>query len=116
MGNMCPKNTNQWVHLECMLSWMLKHRRRLLIWIDEKKPTSTPDDSRWLMTVEVRPLLELINVTLVILQFPNIILSQQTSKVENLVGHLVGTMNMELEGTYNAFKAMHASKFIVVDH
>jgi len=68
------------------------------------------------MTAVVRPLLELINVTLVILQFPDIILSQQTSEIEILVNHLVSTMNMELVGINDAFKAMHASEFIVVDH
>ncbi len=31
MGNTCLKDTNQWVHLECMLSWMFEHRRQLLI-------------------------------------------------------------------------------------
>jgi hypothetical protein len=25
MGSTCLKNTNQWVHLERMLSWMLEH-------------------------------------------------------------------------------------------
>jgi hypothetical protein len=78
----------------------------LLIWIDEKKPTSASDDSWWLMMVGVRPLLELVNVTLIILQSPDIIISQQTSKIENLVGHLASTMNMELVGTNDAFKAM----------
>jgi hypothetical protein len=66
MGSTCPKNTNRWVHLECMLSWMLEHRHRLLIWTE---------DSWWLVTAGVRPLLELINVTLVILQSLDIILS-----------------------------------------
>jgi hypothetical protein len=116
MGNTCPKNTNQWVHLERMLSWMFEHRHRLLIWIDEKKPTSTSDDSWWLMTARVWPLLELVNVTLVILQSPDIIISQQTLEIENLIGHLASTMHMELVGTNNAFEAMQASKFIVVDH
>jgi len=51
---------------------MLEHHRQLLIWIDEKKPASAPDDSWWLMTVGVRPLFELVNVTLVILQSPDI--------------------------------------------
>jgi hypothetical protein len=58
-----------------MLSWMLEHRLQLLIWIDEKKSASASNDSWWLMTAGVRPLLELVNVTLVILQSPDIILS-----------------------------------------
>jgi hypothetical protein len=78
----------------------------LLIWIDEKKPAFAPDDLWWLMTTEVRPLLELVNVTLVILQSLDIIISHQTLEIDNLVGHLAGTMNMELVGTNDAFKAM----------
>ncbi|CAK9212412.1 unnamed protein product [Sphagnum troendelagicum] len=58
------------------------------------------------MGTGVQPLLELVNVTLVILQSLDIILSHQTSEIDNLVGHLVGTMNMELVGTSDAFKAM----------
>jgi hypothetical protein len=116
MGSTCPKDTNRWVHLKHILSWMLEHRRRLLIWIDEKKLAFALDDSWWLMTARVRPLLELVNVTLVILQSPDIILLQQTSKIENLIDHLAGTMNMELVGINDAFKAMQASEFIIVDH
>jgi hypothetical protein len=99
-----------------MLSWMLEHRCQLLIWIYEKKPASASDDSWWLMTAGVRPLFKLVNVTLVILQSPNIILSQQTSEIKNVVGHLVSIMNMELVGTNDAFEAMQASEFIVMDH
>jgi len=58
------------------------------------------------MTTEVQPLLELVNVTWVILQSLDIILSQQTLEIENLVSHLVGTMNMELVGTNDAFEAL----------
>ncbi len=68
------------------------------------------------MTAKVRPLLKLVNVTLVILQFLDIIFLQQTSKIENLIDHLVGTMNMELVGTNDAIEAMQVSIFIVVDH
>jgi hypothetical protein len=85
---------------------MLEHRHWLLIWIDEKKPAFEPDDSWWLMTAGVWPLLELINVTLVILQSLDIILLQQTLEIENLVNHLEGTMNMELVGTNDAFEAL----------
>jgi hypothetical protein len=67
MGSTCPKDTNRWVHLKRMLSWMFEHHRRLLIWIDEKKPAFASNDSWWLMTARVQPLLELVNVTLVIL-------------------------------------------------
>ncbi len=68
------------------------------------------------MTAGVRPLFELVNVTLVILQSLDIIFSQQTLEIENLVGHLAGIMNMELVGTNDAFEALQASEFIVVDH
>ncbi len=46
------------------------------------------------------------NVTLVILQSPDIILSQQTLEIENLIGHLASTINMEMVGTNDAFEAL----------
>ena len=77
MGSTCPKDTNPWAHLECILSWMLQHRCHLLVWIAEKNPASTPHDGWWVMAAAVQPLFELVNVTMVILQSPNLILSQQ---------------------------------------
>jgi hypothetical protein len=41
---------------------------------------------------------------------------QQTLEIKNLVGHLAGTMNMELVGINDAFEAMQASEFTIVDH
>ena len=77
MGSTCPKDTNQWAHLEHILSWMLQHCCCLLIWIAEKNPASAPEDRWWVMAATVQSLLEILNVTLVILQSPNLILSQQ---------------------------------------
>ena len=82
MGSTCPKDTNQWAHLEHILSWMLYHCHCLLVWIAEKNPASAPDDRLWVMAAAVQPLLELINVTLVILQSPNLILSQQKQRLK----------------------------------
>jgi hypothetical protein len=56
---------------------MLHHRRHLLVWIAEKNPASALNDRWWVMPAAIQPLLELVNVTLVILQSPNLILSQQ---------------------------------------
>ena len=77
MGSKCPKDTNQSAHLEHILSWMLQHCCCLLIWIAEKNPASAPEDRWWVMAATVQSLLEILNVTLVILQSLNLILSQQ---------------------------------------
>ena len=85
---------------------MLEHRYQLLIWIDEKKLAFALNDLWWLTTARIRPVLKLVSVTLVILQYPDIIILQQTSKIEILICHLAGTMNMELVVPNDAFKAM----------
>ena len=104
MGSTCPKDTNQWAHLERILSWMLHHRRCLLGRIAEKNPASAPDDRWWVMAAAVQPLLELVNVRLVILQSPNLILSQQKTEIENLSIHLMLSMDIELIDSNTAFE------------
>ena len=96
MRSTFPKDTNWWAHLERILSWMLHHCRHLLVWIAEKNPASAPDDRWWVMAAAVQPLLELVNVTLVILQSPNLILSQQKNEIENLSIHLMLSMDIEV--------------------
>ena len=82
MGSRCPKDTNRWAHLERILSWMLQHCCYLLVWIAEKNPASAPDKGWWVMAAAIQPLLELVNVTLVVLQSPNLILSQQKTEIK----------------------------------
>ena len=115
MGSTCPKDTNQWAHLEHILSWMLHHCCHLLVWIAEKNPAGAPDGRWWVMAAAVQPLLELVNVTLVILQSPNHILSQQKTEIENLFIHLMLSMDIRLMDSNTAFEDLLPLQYVTLE-
>ena len=94
---------------------MLHHCRCLLVWIAEKNPTSAPDDRWWVMAAAVQPLLELVNVTLVILQSPNLILTQQKTEIENLSIHLMLSMDIELMDSNTEFEDLLPSQYVILE-
>ncbi|KAI9915403.1 hypothetical protein PsorP6_008121 [Peronosclerospora sorghi] len=77
---------------------MLKHRRRLEQWIEEKWPVSAPSPTWWVMCASVQPLAELCNTTMTILQSHDMILCQQMAEIKSLIGHLVTAMDVEADG------------------
>ncbi|KAI9915742.1 hypothetical protein PsorP6_007650 [Peronosclerospora sorghi] len=98
MQVLCPRDTNRWMYFERILSFMLKHRRRLEQWIEEKRPVSAPSPTWWLMCASVQPLAELCNTTMTILQSHDMILCQQMAEIKSLIGHLVTAMDVEADG------------------
>ncbi|KAI9912307.1 hypothetical protein PsorP6_005404 [Peronosclerospora sorghi] len=91
----CPRDTNRWMYFERILSFMLKHRRRLEQWIEEKRPVSAPSPTWWVMCASVQPLAELCNTTMTILQSHDMILYQQMAEIKSLIGHLVTAMDVK---------------------
>ncbi|KAI9895796.1 hypothetical protein PsorP6_019160 [Peronosclerospora sorghi] len=94
----CPRDTNRWMYFERILSFMLKHRRRLDQWIEEKRPVSAPSPTWWVMCASVQPLAELCNTTMTILQSHDMILCQQMAEIKSLIVHLVTAMDVEADG------------------
>ena len=115
MGSTCPKDTNRWACLERILSWMLHHCRHLLVWIAEKNPASAPDDRWWVMAAAVQPLLELVNVTLVILKSPNLTLSQQKIEIENLSIHLMLSIDIALMDSNTEFEDLLSLQYVTLE-
>ena len=68
------------------------------------------------MAAAVQPLLELINVTLVILQSPNLILSQQETEIENLSIHPMQSMDIELMDSNTAFEDLLPLQYVTLEH
>ncbi|KAI9905404.1 hypothetical protein PsorP6_013625 [Peronosclerospora sorghi] len=93
-----PRDTNRWMYFERILSFMLKHRRRLEQWIEEKRPVSAPSPTWWVMCASAQPLAELFNTTMTILQSHDMILCQQMAEIKSLIGHLVTAMDVEADG------------------
>ncbi|KAI9910763.1 hypothetical protein PsorP6_010467 [Peronosclerospora sorghi] len=98
MKAQCPRDTNRWMYFERILSFMLKHRRLLEQWIEEKWPVSAPSPTGWVMCASVQPLAELCNTTMTILQSHDMILCQQMAEIKSLIGHLVTAMDVEADG------------------
>ena len=94
---------------------MLHHRCRLLVWIAEKNPTSAPDDRWWVMAAAVQPLLELVNVTLVILKSPNLTLSQQKIEIENLSIHLMLSIDIALMDSNTEFEDLLSLQYVTLE-
>ncbi|KAI9906077.1 hypothetical protein PsorP6_013692 [Peronosclerospora sorghi] len=87
----CPRDTNRWMYFERILSFMLKHRRRLEQWIEEKRTVYAPPPT--CATVG-----GVCNTTMTILQSHVMILCQQMEEIKSLIGHLVTAMDVEADG------------------
>ena len=67
------------------------------------------------MAAAVQPLLELVNDTLVILQSPNLILSQQKNKIENLSIHLMLSMDIEVMDSNTEFEDLLSLQYVTLE-
>ena len=67
------------------------------------------------MVAAVQPLLKFLNVTLVILQSPNLILSQQKTEIENLSIHLMLSMDIEMMDSNTAFEDLLPSQYVTLE-
>jgi hypothetical protein len=96
MGSKCPKDTTRWVQFGKMLGWMLKHRRRLTTYVEQRQPEQAPSASWWVMAAGVQPILNTVNVTLVLLQNKLLVLSQQHAEVERLIVNVCAMLDIRL--------------------
>jgi hypothetical protein len=94
---------------------MLQHCCRLLVWIAEKNPASALDNRWWVMIAPDQPQFELVNVTLVVLQSPNLILSQQRTKIKNLTVHLIISTGIELMESNTEFEDLLPLQFVTLE-
>ena len=88
MGSKCPKNTNRWAHFQGQLQWLLDHHVRLLQWIIASKLPSSPTTAYWIVAAAINPLAKACNSAFVMLQKGDLVLSQQTAEIEQLVQNL----------------------------
>ena len=68
-----------------------------------------------MMAAAVQPLLNLVNVTLVILQSPNLILSQQKTEIENLSVHLMLSIDIELMDSNTEFEDLLPFQYVTLE-
>jgi hypothetical protein len=97
MGSKCPKDTNRWAHFQGQLLRLLTHRVRLMQWVVDRQPASSPSVAHWIIAAAINPLAMACNVTIVNLQKHDIVLSQQTAEIEKLIQNLLMQVDIQHE-------------------
>jgi hypothetical protein len=111
MQSKCPRDTNRWAYFGKIIDWMLEKRRRLLVHVEQKCPSSTPSESWWIMTAAVAPMSSCCNTTLVTLQSRDMVLSQQRVEIANLIVRLCMMMGIEEVDVNNAYESLDAEEY-----
>jgi hypothetical protein len=97
MGSKCPKDTNRWAHFQGQLLWLLTHRVRLMQWVVDRQPASSPSVAYWIIAAAINPQAKACKVTIVNLQKHDIVLSQQMAEIEKLIQNLLMQVDIQHE-------------------
>ena len=85
----CPRKTNRWLHLGRLLDFLVHKRMAIVEHLDEKQPMGAPDNLWSTITISIRPVISMINVTWTILQRHEIVLEEQREALVMLVSRLI---------------------------
>jgi len=96
MNAKCPKKTNRWTHLGRVLKFYKVHHRHLIEYTTEKNAAKLPGDDWWVLTFVLAPVVDAVNMTLVLLQSHSIVISQQAAFINNLIASLTDLFNVLL--------------------
>ncbi|ETV67156.1 hypothetical protein H257_16556 [Aphanomyces astaci] len=96
MNVKCPKQTNRWSHLGRLLTFLKSHRRQLIAYCVENRPDNAPTYEWWLVTFSIAPIIDAINVTITILQSRSLLIAQQESHINALVGTLAAMLDVAI--------------------
>jgi len=67
-GEMCPKKTNRWAHLDNTLKFYISRRRKIVEHTDAHAHFESPSAKWWTITLAVAPAISEINKTVLQLQ------------------------------------------------
>ncbi|OQR83235.1 hypothetical protein ACHHYP_14942 [Achlya hypogyna] len=83
-----PKQTNRWTHLGRLLMFLKSYHRQLIEFCVANRPNDTPTCEWWLMTFSIASIIDAINYMFAILQSRSLLMAQQESHINALVGTL----------------------------
>jgi hypothetical protein len=122
----CPKKTNRWAHLGRLLNFYISYRRPLLEYTQNKQPELMPSNLWWIITYAVAPAIDSVNITLVQLQARSLLIAQQETLVQNLIGTIIAMLNIEVDSvvgddalddsTYVHQDSLHIPTVAIVNH
>jgi hypothetical protein len=126
MNVKCPKKTNRWAHLGRVLNFYISYRRPLLEYTQNRQPELMPSDLWWIITYVVAPAIDSINITLVQLQARSLLIAQEETFVQNLIGTIIAMFDIEVDsangedalddGTYVQQDSLRIPTVAIVNH
>ena len=104
MNVKCPKKTNRWAHLGRLLNFFKSYRRPLLEYTRNKRADMLASDKWWIITYAVAPAIDAINITMTQLQARSLLIAQQETLLQNLIGTIVTMFDIEIVDTNEALE------------
>jgi hypothetical protein len=95
MNVKCPKKTNRWAHLGRLLNFYTSYRCSLLECTKDNQPDLILSDQWWIIMYAVASAINSINVTLAKLQARSLLIAQQETLGQNLLGAIIAIFDIE---------------------
>jgi hypothetical protein len=89
MNVKCPKKTNRWVSLGVVLNFLKQYRRTIVQHVTANANDKLPSVQWWVIAYTIAPAIEEINKMFVMLQSRSLLIAQQESLIETVIGTLV---------------------------
>jgi hypothetical protein len=89
MNVTCPKKTNRWVSLGMLLNFLKQYCRTIIQHVTANASDKLPLDQWWVIVYAIAPAIEEINKTFVMSQSHSLLIAQQESLIQTLIGTLV---------------------------
>jgi hypothetical protein len=92
----CPKATTRWTAVGNTCKWLIEKRITLLEYFAKDNPARAPPSWWWIIVAAVSALSEQVNIVVVKLQGKDLLLSQQTTELEQLAALIL--VQIEIDG------------------
>jgi hypothetical protein len=89
MNVKCPKKTNRWVSLGMLLNFLKQYCQTIVQHVTANASDKLPSDQWWVIAYAIAPAIEEINKTFVMSQSRLLLIAQQESLIQTLIGTLV---------------------------
>jgi hypothetical protein len=89
MNVKCPKKTNRWVNLGVSLNFLKQYRRTIVQHVTANANDKLPSDQWWVIAYAITPAIKEINKTFVMSQNRSLLIAQQESLIQTLIGTLI---------------------------
>ena len=115
-GLKCPKKTTRWVAMGSTIEFLLKHRIRIMNYINAREGAAAPPAATsqwWIITYAIAPAIDAINFIIVTLQDQSLLIHQQREHLVNLSSTLALMFDAKLMSEDDSFTDMDMVDYFV---